>query len=126
MARFIPRQADWWDTTWKFLLFVAVIVVAITVIEPRRGMLWTILLIMAGLWMFIYLMSVKSGYRCGNCGRTFQVSTMVNFFTVSQMGKNEDGTYYSYKKLTCPHCHKTSKARLMKLSESKGSGKLLK
>jgi hypothetical protein len=126
VARLIPRQSDWWGTTWKLLLFLAVILFAITVIEPRRGMFWTILIIMAGLWMFISLMSQKGGYKCGSCGRTFQVPTIVNFFTVSQMGKNEDGTYFSYKKLTCPHCHKTSKARLMKVSTSKGSGKLLK
>jgi hypothetical protein len=126
VARFIPRQADWWGTTWKFLLFLAVIVVAITVIEPRRGIFWTILFILGGLWMFIALMSSRSGYKCDNCGRSFQVPTTVNFFTVSQMGKNEDGTYYSYKSLTCPYCHKRSKARLMKLSRSKGAGKLLK
>jgi DNA-directed RNA polymerase subunit RPC12/RpoP len=126
VARFIPRQGDWWGTTWKFLLFLGVIVFAITVIEPRRGIVWTILFIMGGLWMFIALMSTKTGYKCGNCGRTFQVPTTVNFFTPSQMGKNDDGTFYSYKKLTCPHCRKTSKARLMKMSRAKGSGKLLK
>ena len=126
MARFIPRRADWWATTWKLLLFLAVVVVAIKVIEPRRGTFWTVLFIMGGFWMFIRLMSAKSGYKCGNCGHTFQVPTSVNFFTASQMGKNEDGTYYSYKTLTCPHCRRKSKARLMKLSKERGSGKLLK
>ena len=126
MARFIPRPTDWWGTTWKFLLFVGMVVFALAVIEPRRGPVLTALVILVGLWMYIRLNSAKSGYKCGSCGRTFQVPTTVNFFTVSQMAKNEDGTYYSYKKLTCPHCHKTSQARLLKLSESKGTGKLLK
>lgn len=126
MARFIPRPTDWWGTTWKFLLFLGVIVFAVAVIEPRRGIIWTVLFIAGGLWMFVALMSTKTGYKCGNCGRTFQVPTTVNFFTPSQVGKNDDGTYFSYKKLTCPHCRKTSKARLMKLSKAKGTGKLLK
>lgn len=126
MARFIPRQSDWWGTTWKLLLFVGVVLVAVTVIEPRRGAFWTVLFILGGLWMFVALMSSKRGYKCGNCGRNFQLPTTVNFFTVSQVGKNDDGTYYSYKNLTCPYCHKRSRARLMKLSKSKGSGKLLK
>jgi len=126
VARFIPRQADWWGTVWKLLFFLAVIVFAIAVIEPRRGIFWTALFILGGLWVFVSLMSRKGGYKCGKCGRPFQVPTLVNFFTVSQVGKNDDGTYYSYKKLTCPYCHKVSKARLMKLSEAKGEGRLLK
>ena len=39
------------------------------------------------------------------------------------------GTYYSYKTLTCPHCGKSSKARVDPLEDAqaaKGSGKLLK
>lgn len=126
MARFIPRQTDWWGTLWKFFVFLAVIVVAIVVVEPRRGWVWTIVFILGGLWVFVGLMSRTTGYRCGNCGRSFRVPTTVNFFTPSQMGKNEDGTFYSYKKLTCPYCKKVSKARLMKLSATKGTGKLLK
>ena len=126
MARFIPRQTDWWGTTWRLLLFIALIVFAMTVIEPRRGIFWTILFILGGLWVFVALMSSKSGYRCAKCGRDFQVPTTVNFFTPSKMGKNDDGTFYSYKKLTCPHCHKVSNARLLKLSKAKGTGKLLK
>ncbi len=126
MARLIPRQPDWWGTTWRFLAFAAVVVFAIAVIEPRRGIFWTVLFILGGLWMFVALMSSRTGYKCGNCGRSFQVPTTVNFFTVSQVGKDEDGTYYSYKVLTCPYCKKRSKARLMKLSRSRGTGKLLK
>jgi len=47
----------------------------------------------------------------------------------SSVGKNPDGTYYSYKTLTCPHCGKSSKARVLKRVDAqaaKGSGKLLK
>ena len=45
------------------------------------------------------------------------------------VGKNPDGTYYSYKNLTCPYCGKQSKARLVKrvgAEIAKGSGRMLK
>jgi predicted RNA-binding Zn-ribbon protein involved in translation (DUF1610 family) len=87
------------------------------------------LLIVAGLWMYIGLVSRTSGYLCGKCGKAFQVPTTVNFFTASSVAKNPDGTYYSYKNLTCPHCGKQSKARLVKrvgAREAQGSGRLLK
>jgi len=130
LARFIERtRYDWWTTTWKFAVFVAVVLFALLVIYPWRGFLPTFLLILAGLWMYVGLVSRKSGYRCGNCGRPFQVPTTVNFFTASSVGKNPDGTYYSYKTLTCPHCGKSSKARVLKRVDAqaaKGSGRLLK
>ena len=46
-----------------------------------------------------------------------------------QNGKNPDGTYYSYKTLTCPNCGKRTKARVVKRVDrvaGTGSGKLLK
>ena len=57
------------------------------------------------------------------------MATAVNFFTTSSVGKNSDGTYYSYKTLTCPNCGKRSKARVVKRVDrqaAQGSGKMLK
>ena len=123
MARFVERgRYDWWGTVWKLAVFVGVIVFAATVIYPWRGFLPTFLLLMAGLWVFVSLMSRSSGYRCAKCGRVFQVPTTVNYFTSSAVGKNPDGTFYSYKRLTCPHCGKRSKARLVKRAEAAGAG----
>jgi DNA-directed RNA polymerase subunit RPC12/RpoP len=129
VARFIDRDRyDWWGTLWRLLAFIAVVVFALAVVYPWRGALPTVLLILAGLWMYVGLSARRMGYRCGNCGRAFQVPTTVNFFTSSAVGKNADGTYYSYKNLTCPHCGKRSKARLVKRAEAggAGAGKLLK
>ena len=130
MARFVERSRyDWWTTLWKLLIFVAIIVFAIVVIYPWKGFPYTLLLIVLGLWLYISLVSRRSGYLCEKCGKPFQVATAVNFFTTSSVGKNPDGTYYSYKKLTCPHCGNSTKARLVKrvgAQEAKGSGKLLK
>jgi len=130
VARYVERsQHDWFSTFWKLAIFVAVVLVAILVVYPWKGFLPTFILIIAGLWMYISLISRTSGYVCGKCGKAFQVPTTVNFFTQSAVGKNPDGTYFSYKNLTCPHCGKQSKARLVKrvgAREAKGSGKLLK
>ncbi len=130
MARFIERSShDWVGTVWKSAVFVAIVGFAIAVVYPSRGFLWTFLIIMAGLWGYVSLMSRKTGYRCGNCGKAFQVPTMVNFFTTSAVGKNPDGTYYSFKQLTCPYCGQRTNARLVKRAEpaeGAGSGRLLK
>jgi DNA-directed RNA polymerase subunit RPC12/RpoP len=130
MARFIDRSRyDWFGTVWKLALFVGVVVFALLVLYPWKGFLPTFILIVAGLWMYISLVSRKSGYLCAKCGKAFQVPTTVNFFTASAVGKNPDGTYYSYKNLTCPYCGKQSKARLVKrvgADAARGSGKLLK
>jgi DNA-directed RNA polymerase subunit RPC12/RpoP len=130
VARFVDRSKyDWWNTTWKLVIFVAIVVFAVVVVYPWRGFLPTFLLIIAGLWTYISLMSRKSGYRCASCDKSFQVPTTVNFFTGSQVGKNPDGTYYSYKTLTCPYCGTRTKARLVKrvgTDAIKGGGKLLK
>jgi len=130
VARFVERDKyDWWSQTWKLLIFVAVVVFALVVIYPWRGFLPTILIIVAGLWMYISLVSRKTGYLCEKCGKPFQVPTTVNFFTTSSIGKNPDGTYYSYKTLTCPNCGKRTKARVVKRVDERSaqrSGRLLK
>jgi DNA-directed RNA polymerase subunit RPC12/RpoP len=130
VARYVERtQYDWFSTFWKLAVFVVVIVLALAVVYPWKGILPTVILILAGLWMYISLVSRSTGYRCAKCGKAFQVPTTVNFFTQSAVGKNPDGTYYSYKNLTCPHCGQPSKARLVKrvgAREAQGSGRMLK
>ncbi len=130
MARYVDRtKYDWFGTIWKLAVFLGIILLAILVIYPWKGFWPMFILILAGLWMYIGLVSRKSGYVCGKCGKAFQVPTTVNFFTSSAVGKNPDGTYYSYKNLTCPNCGKQSKARLVKrvgAREARGSGKMLR
>ncbi len=108
---------------------VVVVLLAILVVYPWKGLTYTIILILFGLWVEVLLYSRTMGYVCGKCGKAFQVPTTVNFFTQSAVGKNPDGTYYSYKNLTCPHCGKMSKARLVKrvgFRSAQGSGRMLK
>jgi hypothetical protein len=130
MARFVERtRHDWWGTTWKLLVFVGIIAFALAVVYPWRGFLPTILLILAGLWAYVSLVSRTTGYLCEKCDKPFQVPTTVNFFTGSAVGKNPDGTYYSYKLLTCPNCGKRTRARIVKrvgTDAARGSGRMLK
>ena len=130
MARYVERNRyDWFSTIWKLAIFVGMILFSLFVIYPWRGLLPTILLVIASIWTYLALVSRQSGYVCGNCGKVFQVPTATNFFSTSSVGKNPDGTYYSYKNLTCPHCRQRSKARLVKRvgpQTARGSGRMLK
>jgi predicted RNA-binding Zn-ribbon protein involved in translation (DUF1610 family) len=130
LARYIERtKYDWWSTTWKLAVFILLIVFAVAVILPSRGWVWTSVMVLLSLWLYVRLMTRRTAYKCADCGNVFQVSTAVNFFTTSSMGKNADGTYFSAKKLTCPKCGKVTKARVLKRADAqaaKGSGRLLK
>ncbi len=128
MARFIPHQRDLLGAALRLVMLVAVFAFAVLVIEPARGWFFAIMVMLAGVWVSVALTTRRSGYKCATCGKVFQVPVTVNFVTPAHMAKRRDGTYYSYKNLTCPHCHQRSKARLMQKAEprSKGSGALLK
>ena len=70
MARFVERnQYDWFSTIWKLAIFVAIVLFAILVVYPWKGFLPTFILILAGLWMYISLISRTSGYVCASCGK---------------------------------------------------------
>lgn len=115
VARYVDRDRhDWLGTVGKLAVFVGIVLVALLVVYPERGFLPTFLLILAGLWTYVSLMAHHSGYVCTSCHKVFRVPTSVNFFSTSSVGKNADGTYYSYKLLTCPHCAQRTKARLVK------------
>jgi hypothetical protein len=130
LARYIERNRhDWWGTTWKFLIFISMIVISITVILPSRGPWWTAAMLFLSFWLYVRLIGQRTAYKCAACGKVFRVSTAVNFFTTGSMGKNPDGTYYAAKMLTCPGCGQRTKARLLKKADqrtARGGGEILK
>lgn len=130
MARYVERsRRDWFSTLWKLGVFVGMLLFIVAYVYPHRGLVWTILLLIASLWTYLALVSRDRGYVCRKCHKPFHVPTAVDFFTASSVGKDPDGTYYSYKTLTCPHCGARTKARLVKrvgAREARGSGRLLK
>ena len=130
MARFVERsQRDWVSSLWKLAIFIGMLLFCLAYVYPHRGLVWTIVLVLASVWTYLALVSHDRGYVCANCRKPFQVPTAVNFFTTSSVGKNPDGTYYSYKTLTCPNCGAKTKAKLVKrvgAREAKGSGRMLR
>jgi hypothetical protein len=127
MARYRERlSGDWRATTLQFALLAAMVVFALVVIEPRRGTFWAVAFVVAGAWTMTALFHRRNAYRCSHCKRVFQVPTAVNFVTPSAVGKNRDGTYYSYKKLTCPLCGHKGQARVVTRGDmTRGGGQLL-
>jgi len=130
MARFVERSRhDWVRSLWKLALFVGMLAFCVFVVYPARGWPLTLLVVVVSIWTYLSLIRRDNGYLCANCHKPFQVGTAATFFSTSLVGKNPDGTYYSYKHLTCPHCGRLTKARLIKrmgAREAKGGGRMLR
>lgn len=115
MARFSERGArDWLLALAQLAIVIGTLLAAILVVYPWRGWFPTALLIFASIWMLVTIRSRADGFLCANCGRVFQGPTVVNFFTPSGVARNRDGTYYGWKSLTCPHCGRRTKAKVIK------------
>lgn len=127
VARYRQRQwYDWKTTVVGVSLLTAVVLFSVLVIEPRRGPIWAILFVAAGAWMLTTLFMRRNAYRCGKCKKVFKAPTFVNFVTPSAVGKNPDGTYYSYKNLTCTQCGARTRAQVVTRGDMKrGGGDLL-
>jgi hypothetical protein len=109
---------DWRRTIPYLALFLASVVVAVTVIEPRRGFAAAALMVLVTLWMLVAWHNRAYAYRCANCRRVFQVPTLVNFLSFQGVGRRPDGTYRGWKSLTCPYCHQRTKATVVRKLES--------
>jgi hypothetical protein len=108
------------------LVFVAIILVVDLWIRPRHGLLYSVVLVGVGLYTVVVFNSRAYGYRCSKCRHVFQASGLTNFVTPNSVGKNPDGTYYAYKWMVCPRCHKRAKAVVLRKADFAGTGKLLK
>jgi hypothetical protein len=127
MARFTERgRHDYVRTVGLLAGLVIGVVFALAVLRPRSGTIITVIFLIALFWFITSFFSRAAGYRCANCKRVFRVPTTVNFFTPSGVGKNADGTYYAWKSLTCPHCGKRTKAKVLKRADLRGKETMLK
>lgn len=104
---------DWRRTLLYVVLFLGSVVVALTFIEPRRGPVPAVLLVLVSLWTLVAWHNKAYAYRCANCRRVFQVPTIVNFLSFQGVGRRPDGTYRGWKALTCPYCHQRTKATVV-------------
>lgn len=126
MARFRERNTrDYWRTVGATVLLVAGLLFAFLVLRERTPTFVLVLFLIALVWAVVSLFSRRNGYLCGNCRKVFRVPTTVNFFTPSGVARNPDGTYYSWKSLTCPHCGRRTKARVITRADLSGGERML-
>jgi hypothetical protein len=109
---------DWRRTLPYVALFIASVIVAVTVIEPRRGAVAAVLLVTVTLWVLVAWHNRAYAYRCANCRRVFQVPALVNFLSFQGIARRPDGTYRGWKSLTCPYCHQRTKATVVRKVEA--------
>jgi hypothetical protein len=105
---------DWRRSLAYIVLFVGSVVVAFTVVAPRRGPVLAALLVLVTLWLLVGWHSRGFAYRCANCRRVFQVPAIVNFLSFQGVSRRPDGTYRGWKSLTCPYCHQRTKATVVR------------
>ena len=84
-------------------------------IEPRYGMGYAVLLLLVLILLLVRAYATGYRYRCANCGNIFKVPLLVDFLTFSGMGRNADGTYHTWKSLTCPKCRQRTRAVAIKV-----------
>jgi len=83
-------------------------------IYPRYGLAFSLLIMLLLAVMLVRSYAMGYRYRCANCGHLFKVPLLVDFLTFSGMGRNPDGTYHTWKSLTCPSCGKRTRAIAVK------------
>jgi hypothetical protein len=83
-------------------------------IYPRYGLAFSLFIMFVLTIMLVRAFSRGYLYRCLNCGHLFKAPLLVHFLTLSGMGRNPDGTYHTWKSLTCPSCGKRTRAVAVK------------
>jgi predicted RNA-binding Zn-ribbon protein involved in translation (DUF1610 family) len=84
-------------------------------IYPRYGLAFSLLIMLLLSVMLVRAFSRSYRYRCANCGHEFKPPLLVHYLTFSGMGRNRDGTYHTWKSLTCPSCGKRTRAIAVKV-----------
>jgi hypothetical protein len=117
-----PRLRD----VLRRLLVVFGFVVAFAVvglfIYPHYGLAFSLLMMLVLSVFLVRAYAMGYRYRCASCGHKFKVPLLVDFLTFSGMGRNPDGTYHTWKSLTCPSCGKRTRAIAVKVESAEGGG----
>jgi len=90
--------------------FVFSFLLVVILVMPRYGWLFSLFVLFVVTIMLVRAYSMGYRYKCANCGTVFKVPLAVDFLTFSGMGKNPDGTYHTWKSLTCPSCGQRTRA----------------
>ncbi len=84
-------------------------------IYPRYGLPYSILIMLLLTFLLVRAYAVGYRYRCAHCGHLFKVPWLVDYLTFSGMARNPDGTYHTWKSLTCPSCGRRTRAVVVKV-----------
>jgi rRNA maturation protein Nop10 len=84
-------------------------------IYPRYGLPYSILIMLLLTFLLVRAYAIGYRYRCAHCGHVFKVPLLVDYLTFSGMGRNPDGTYHTWKSLTCPSCGRRTRAVAVKV-----------
>jgi hypothetical protein len=91
-------------------------------IEPHYGMGYAVLLLLLLILLLVRAYATGYRYRCAHCGHVFKVPLLVDFLTFSGVGHNPDGTYHTWKSLTCPSCGRRTRAVAVKVKFAEPEG----
>lgn len=96
--------------------FAVAFVVVILFIYPHYGLPFSVFIMLLLALMLVRAYAMGYRYRCAHCGHEFKVPLLVDFLTFSGMGRNPDGTYHTWKSLTCPSCGRRTRAVAVKVA----------
>ena len=91
-------------------------------IYPRYGLPYSILLMLLLTFLLVRAYATGYRYRCAHCGHLFKVPLLVDYLTFSGMARNPDGTYHTWKSLTCPSCGRRTRAVVVRADADETAG----
>jgi DNA-directed RNA polymerase subunit RPC12/RpoP len=102
--------------------FAVAFAMVILFIYPRYGLAFSVFIMLLLSVMLVRAFSRTYSYRCANCGHEFKPPLLVQYLTFSGMARNPDGTYHTWKSLTCPSCGKRTRAVGVKMARGEAGG----
>jgi hypothetical protein len=91
-------------------------------IYPHYGLPYSILIMLLLTFLLVRAYATGYRYRCAHCGHTFKVPLLVDYLTFSGIARNPDGTYHTWKSLTCPSCGRRTRAMAVKVKFAESEG----
>lgn len=79
-------------------------------VYPHYGVITSLVLMFIVTFTLVRAYAMGYRYRCAHCHAVFKVPLAVDFLTFSGMGRNPDGTFHTWKSLTCPSCGQRTRA----------------
>lgn len=101
--------------------FAVAFAMVMLLVRPKYGLAFSILIMLVLAVFLVRAYSMGYRYRCAGCGHVFKVPLLVDFLTFSGMGRNRDGTYHTWKSLTCPSCGRRTRAVVVRADSSESA-----